>query len=1301
MRYFINTVVFISFCLLNVSLHANHPKQFKRFTTKDGLSSNTVLDIAQDHYGRIWFATYEGITCYDGFGFYTVKPRLIETNEILPAGETTKIQVDSLGNVWVLFDESGLIRIVGNRGECHRYEKSKGGINNNADIELNKDGVLILTTQNKSFTYDAKTDNFVDTGFQPKNYPKEETQKLRKYIEKKVPGVIIHAIYPNYSSTDYWVATLNKGIYRISKTNFSDFDHYSYDPSNNESLSSNEVYCLLIDKSGSVWVGTKDGGVSLSQNNNLPIHNLTHDADSRFIDSPIRAVYLDKDSALWIGTYNKGIVRKKGNNYQYFTFSHNLGGNYWDWIRSIFQTSDGFIWVGSYNGICRIHPKSYEQTFFKTDTIRGPLQTGRSYSMVEDSIGNLFIAEWGALSYFDKIRQEIYRIDTLSELRDKKIRKLHLDKKRHLWVGTESSGIFILDAVSKKCIKRFTNNLEADKINSNSVFEISEDRLGNIWIGSFGGLNKVDTQGKVVDLEWANKKLPSSIIYKIFFDSKGNIWCSTPKGLVRIDESHKTLRLFDHNDGLEVSEYLEGAGFMDKHGTIFLGGVEGLCYFKPEEMPVNKRCPENLLESVLLNGESQYIQSNTNSEIIYRYNHYENNLIFQLKSICVDSPNKSQIAWKLEPLDTDFTTNNKATAELIYKKLPPGDYRLIAKSANADGVWSEEKNMFSFSIRKPFWQQTYFLLAVLMSIIGFVYFIFKLRLSQIKRKNIQLESLVELRTQKIEKQKFELEQANSELETKNRKMIAQKDQILAQRDHLIEMHQKLEESNNLQQKFFMNISHDIRTPLSLIHGPLTEMLHRNDIPADIKPRVQMMQTQSGFLIQLLNQILDKKKLETGGMQLVYTHGDIVEVCSSIIDTFSVEAEKMNVQIAFIPSHKTYHLRFDFDKFRQIVFNLMANAVKFTPSQGAITCNLNIMPDGLEIKVTDTGIGIPSDRVKYIFNRYYQVGKSTASDNKGSGIGLSLVKDYTDLLQGNITVETQEGIGSCFTITLPIAEQTEIETTEPILSSETAAMVSTTATHEKKESILLVEDNNELRGYLTDILTKHFQVVAVENGKEAIDYLRKNQTISVILSDWMMPVMDGIELCKKIKKKDRYKTIPFILLTALSETSNQREAYKCGVDDFITKPFDPEILYLKIALLLKRNSEIKNAAIIEDKIEPENKTVTTFNNKLFDQIKQAVEKELSNPDFGQAELALNLGMSQMQLYRKLKELAKMSPNEFIRSIRIKRAKQLLKNEELIINEIGYMSGFNDPKYFSRCFSKETGMSPKKYRQTLTE
>jgi signal transduction histidine kinase/ligand-binding sensor domain-containing protein/DNA-binding response OmpR family regulator len=1301
LKYILHFIVF--FFILVIPLFSSQISHFKRFSVKDGLSNNTVLDIDQDHYGRIWLATYDGISCYDGFGFFTVKPRLISTGEVLPVGETDRICVDSIGNVWVLFEKSELIRIVGNQGECFRYENVKELFLDGADMQLNKDGNLVLITAHKVLAYDAKVDSFKVAGLRPPQSSETEIQDLRKHLETIAPGVIIHAIYPDHSEVDYWVATRNRGVYRVSKKDFSDVDHYGYHPSKNKSLSSDEINVIFIDRAGSLWAGTKDGGVCQGFKEKFPVCNIISSQDPLFVNSPIRALLRDRDSVLWMGTYNQGVVRQKGDDIKHFSHSAGMKDSYWDWIRSIYQTSDGYIWVGSYRGLIRIHPKSLEKTFFSADTMSGPLKYGRTYSMVEDAIGNLFIAEWGALTYYDRQKERFYRVDTLSELGGKDIRKLHLDNSGNLWVGTESSGIFILDGDSKQCIKRYYSGSKVDEINSNSIFEITEDPSGNIWIGSFKGLNRIDSFGNVVDVEWVNKRLPSSIIYKVFFDYKERLWCSTPKGLVRIDMKEKAVRIFDQNDGLEISEYLEGAGFMDEHGNLHLGGVKGLCYFKPEIVPEINQLPVNLLESVWLNGKRQHLPFTSDFSKVHSYSFNNNSFAFNLKSVSIDYPLQSQIAWKLEPFDNDFTTKKQATAEISYKNLPPGNYRLLTKAANADGLWSGEQKMFTFTINKPFWQQTYFLVIFILLLVGIAYLIFRFRLEQIKSKNKELESLVEIRTLKIKMQKTELENANIELAEKNRKMMAQKDHILAQRDHLIEMHKKLEESSTLQQKFFMNISHDIRTPLSLIHGPISEIMQLRDIPADVMAKMQMIQTQSMFLIRLLNQILDKKKLETGGSQLVFTHGDIIEVCKGIMDSFLLKAQENNVRITFQASHKSYHLRFDFDKLRQILLNLMANAVKFTPPGGTISCHLNLTPTTIELKVSDSGIGIPGDRIKYIFNRYYQIGKSTDSQNDGTGIGLSLVKDYIDLFQGHIKVESQEGKGSCFNITLPLSQQPEPEANASLLSIDTSselAIPHPDSPFEQKDCILLVEDNGELRDYLVDILAKHYNVVAVENGQAAIDYLRKNRSVSVILSDWIMPVMDGIELCKNLKRKARYKTIPYILLTALSEVDNQIEAYQCGVDDFISKPFDPELLYLKISLLLKRNLDIKMAAIVDDKIEPNNKIIKSFNEKLFEQLKAAVEHELSNANFGQAELALAVGMSQMQLYRRLKDLAKMSPHEFIRSIRLKRAKQLLENEALIINEVGYLSGFNDPKYFSRCFSKETGMSPTKYRQTLT-
>jgi signal transduction histidine kinase/ligand-binding sensor domain-containing protein/DNA-binding response OmpR family regulator len=1290
---------------LCTSLYANQPLKFQRITTKDGLSNNTVQDIDQDIFGRIWFATYDGITCFDGVGFQTVKPRLMETGALLPSGKTEKICVDSLGNVWVLFEKNELIKIIGNNGECYKYDYVRENASLIEDLILDPQGNLVLLENHRRWQYDASIDSFKVIKDIPSDHSGAINGSIRALIQKEVPEMIIHSTFESPITDDFLIATRNKGIFIVSKKDPSKFVNCTFDPINESSIPSNEVYCVFQDKNGNVWAGTKDGGAcrSIGKNNVLGIDKAWMDKDMPFVNAPVRAIQYDERGTLWVGTYNKGLVVFEKGSSRHIPLSVHGHDENWDWIRSIYQSSDGFIWIGSYNGLCRMDPVRYTKKYYNSGILGGPLHNGRIYSMAEDLHGNLFIAEWGGLTYFDRKNNLFTRLDTLNELNGNNLRKLLIDRKRNIWVGTETSGIFVLDASGKEILKTFTFDNTGKSINSNSIFEIQEDPEGNIWVGSFCGINKIDTAGNIENLAWANNNLPSTIIYKIFFDKHGLMWCTSAKGLLRIDEKAKNIRIFDQNDGLGISDFLEGAGYMDQQRRLYLGGVDGLYSFLPDQVAVSHIVPGNLLGSVTLNGNAlslPFIQCN---DSVYSFNSRENNFNFSLKSILVDSPGKTKIAWKLVPVDHDFATQNNAIAEISYKNLPPGRYTLIAKSANADGIWSGEKQLFAFRILKPFWQQYYFIFSALVFLIFLTVLISRLRIQKVKRKNKQLEAMVECRTQKVENQKIKLEDANRELEEKNRKVMAQKDQILAQRDHLIEMHKKLEESNDLQQRFFINISHDIRTPLSLIHGPLSEIMQRKDIPLALLPKLKTMQTHSDFLIQLLNQILDKKKLQTGIVQLNHTHGDIVHICRSIVGSFQQEAEQIGVNLQFEPSHDSFYLRFDFEKLQQIIYNLLANAIKFTLAGGTILCKLTLRQNDLEIMVSDTGIGIPGDRVKYIFDRYYQVGKSQNLYKGGSGIGLSLVKDYVDLFNGDITVKSSEGKGSDFIVALPHksndAEQADQPGENTLAGHTDTYEFDGQGLDDQKDQLLLVEDNVDLRNYLFDILSEKYAVVAFGNGCEALGYLRKNKKVCIVLSDWMLPQMDGIELCKTIKKKDRYKTIPFILLTALSEINNQKEAYRAGVDDFITKPFDPQVLLLKIALLLERNSLIKSAAIVDEKINPENKTVVTFNERLFEKLKMVVESEMSNPEFGQSELALALGLSQMQLYRKLKDLVQMSPNEFIRSIRIKRAKQLLENEELIINEVGYLVGFNDPKYFSRCFSKDVGMSPSKYRREM--
>ncbi|MBL4560025.1 MAG: response regulator [Labilibaculum sp.] len=1283
------------------------PVRFQQITTEDGLSNNTILSIDQDHFGRIWFATYDGLTCFDGIGYHIFHHIPLQVGNTIPNCKAEQILVDSIGNVWALFENNELIRIEGNQGGCISYSHLQDGSNSSVELALDKDGMLLLISNETNFKYIPEKDDFIPYQLTDFKKRSELIADIQKKLEQIIPDVKVFSFYKSTKDHSLWISTLNYGIFEIPNGDYSKAINYQDSAKDTYCISCNEVYCIFVDRSGNVWAGTKDGGVNRSfvTGNSFRAYLHNNNSENTIPSGTIRAVYKEKNGKLWIGTYNKGIAVLNKDVYSYIKFSKEKQSDKWDWIRCIYQTSDGYIWVGTYAGLCRIHPETMEKKYFDPGLGKNSISKGRIYSITEDAKGNLFIGEWGSIDYFDRKENTFTRIDTISNLEGKNIRKLLLSMDGRLWIGTESSGVSVIDTSNFKLINHYQNNVGClNSINSNSIFDIYEDKTGTIWVGSFGGLNSISNTGTINNFYVINKSLQSTLIYKIYEDEKENLWCSTAKGIVRIKKKTQQIRVYDKSDGCLIFEFSEGAGYQDCYGNLFFGGGNGLSYFHPDSIATISNVPTVLLESVLVNEISlaiPYLASGQDSS--FQFSAWENDLSFDIKSIMINSSGKNKIAWKLIPFDEEFQLVDGSVSKPKYFHLASGEYKLLVKSANADDVWSDTKQVFSFEIAKPFWMEIYFFISLACFVGLCIIFVSRFRLIQIKQRNQHLEGVVLRRTQKIENQKQDLERTNKVLEDRNAKVLAQKDQILAQRDHLLEMHNKLEELNRLKQNFFTNISHDIRTPLSLIVAPLSEMLQNKNLPLELIPKLQCMQTNSTYILQLLNQVLDKKKLEVGGLQLIFTQGDIIRAFKSTVNSFTDQVKSNGLNLSFSSNKESYSSRYDYDKLQQILFNLLANAIKFTPFGGKVACRLSFNNDGFEFSVADTGIGIPSDRIQHIFDRYYQVGKSLQAENQGVGIGLSLVNDFVKLLKGAVCVESEEEQGSKFTVRLPflcngktgnIYSVTDVEDRKVENIEDSSANVNSHSLN--KELILLVEDNCDLREYLTDILSGKYRVVAVENGCDAMRYLKKNCSVSLILSDWMMPKMDGIELCKMVKKKGRYQTIPFILLTALSEINNQKEGYWAGIDEFVSKPFDPELLFVKISNLIKRNKQIRKAARVNEIIKPENKQVKTFDEKLIEKLKTLVEEQISNSAFGQSELAKGLGMSQMQLYRKLKDLLQMAPNEFIRTIRIKRAIQLLEKEGFTINEVSYMVGFNDPKYFSRCFTKELGTSPSKFR-----
>ncbi len=1273
---------------------------FENITTSEGLSNNTILCIDQDHYGRIWLATYDGLTIYDGTEFKIIRynPQFNRTG--FPKGKTKQLIVDKDGTLWVIFENNKLIRLLDDNGNCKHYD-CIDSLKNTFKLTNGANGDLFVHSKNTYYKYYKNKDVFLKINPNKKELEfitlrDNKNKEIRRKLLQTIPDAKIFDIFIDEDKKKTLVCTINKGVFYYNSQN-NKVINFNANQHSKHNISSNEVYCSFIDNENNIWIGTKDGGISLYRDKGEIFNSIkNYKTDTiPFSTGTIRAINKDNKERIWLGTYNNGIIVLDKNEEKQIQFSKNEN-NKWNWIRSIHKSSDGNMWIGSYAGLCKVNPNNLKITYYNTGNNKKSIHTPRIYSIAEDRKGNIYIGEWGGIDYYNKDTGEFLQLDSLLGLSKKKIRKLYLDKKGNLWVGTEASGVFEFDTRNYNLINHYTEGeSNGHSLSSNSIFEICEDSKENIWIGTFGGINKINNTGKVDQMLSLNSELPSTLVYKMFWDKNGSLWFDTPNCIAKFDPIKSFVRTYDANDGFELNDFAEGAGYQDSNGHIYFGGCDGYISFNTNNITKNKTTPKVHLSQFTLNHDENI---DIALDSVYNLPSLSNHLKFKINSILINGRNKTKIAWKLEPYEKEFRLINGSSANIEYSNLAPGNYTLKIKSSNPDGYWSKENKVISFIIPKPFWSNAYFYLACFTILTIIILVFIRFRFKQIEKRNKQLEDQIKQRTRKIENQKFALEQAYKSLELKNSKVLAQRDQILAQHAHLFEMHSKLEESNVLKQKFFTNVSHDIRTPLTLIAGPLSELINDKTLQSEHRDKLERMQRNVNYILQLLNQVLDKKKLEVGGLKKIMTQGDVVSVCQQVINSFKDQASINNQTLILNCTHESYHIRFDHDKLQQIVYNLLANAIKFTPANGKIECTLNLKNDEVNITIADNGIGIPEDRIEHIFDRYYQVGKSNKT-NEGNGIGLSMVKEFVELLDGKINVTSKEGEGSYFSIIFPIVEPKENGYINDISSNNNETITSNN--NDCKNSILIVEDNVELKEYLIQLLSQKYNVVAVENGIEAIKHLNKNTTYDIIISDWMMSEMDGITLCKTVKKKDSLKSIPFIMLTALDQIENQKEGYMAGVDEYIAKPFEPELLFLKVDNLINRNKLVKHSLKVEEIIKPKNKKETTFDEILVEKISNVINNEMSNPDFNQQVLGDKLGLSQMQLYRKVKEHMQTTPNELIRSVRIKRAKQLLQQEGFTINEVSYKVGFNDSKYFSRCFTKETGICPSLYKKQQLE
>jgi signal transduction histidine kinase/DNA-binding response OmpR family regulator len=1075
---------------------------------------------------------------------------------------------------------------------------------------------------------------------------------------------------------------------RYNKTNHS-FDHYQSVAHNANSISSNFVSVICKDYSGGTWIGTWGGGLNrmVSQGGNGTfVHYRENTGPNGICSDYISAIWADPKGYFLIGTLTgldlfepgKGVFKHIANNQGFKNRISEVG--------CIIKDSKGFYWIGTRVGLYRVSSANLEK------------------------------------------------------------------------------------GVQDHEITRYANSIgEPNSLPGDYVISLCEDREGNIWVGTYGsGFSKIKIQpaGKVSFTNYSETSgLCNNVVYAIQKDKNGNLWLSTDNGLSRFDPKTGQFRNFYVSDGLQSNQFYWSASCTGIDGKLYFGGMKGLNYFNPEDIRDNAFSPTVVFTDLKVfnssvnigkwNGRKILLEKAINETSRLNLSYRENVFTLEFSSLDYFLPEKVNYKYRMKGVDKDWVTVPASRRFATYTNLEGGNYIFEVKASNSDGVWNEKPVQIEIHITPPFWATNWFRIITLLFLLLLVVAYIRYRTSRLHRQKLVLERMVKERTvmiaeqnEKLKIQADNLQETNLQLASKKEQIEGQKtelelknQQISEQRDKLIELNKHVNLVNQLKLRFFTNISHEFRTPLTLILGPLDKLISSWKGDLNSLETLRLINRNAQRLLHLINQLMEFRKVESGKLELKVSEGNINVFLENIYSSFQHLADQQKISYTFTPLHESAQCWFDHEKLENVIFNLLSNAFKFTSPKGRISLTtymvheeyrpetttheskhpkIGLISPYLVIKVTDSGVGISEEHITHIFKRFYQVNTSESLKVRGSGIGLSLSRELVKAHHGTISVESEVNKGSVFTVQLPVLKscfaQNEIldkpvegsatlkdqvlKLAEELLSVDPQPVKrAVPASNEgyKKPLILVAEDNYDLRCHISASLNDEYRVIEAENGKIAYE-LAKDYNPELILSDIMMPEMDGLELCSRLKNNLHTSHIIVVLLTARTSVENWIEGLETGADDYISKPFDLNLMRVRIRQLIETRRRLKKHFGKELALDKEVVSISRADEQFMNKALEVVEQNFSNPDFGVEEFVSKMFFSHSLVHKKLSAITDQSAGDFITSFRLKKAAQLLQKPDMNVSEIAYEIGFNDPKYFSRQFKKYFGSTPSEYSRT---
>ncbi len=1204
------------------------------------ISSNSVSSIKEDSDGFYWIVNKQGvIEKIDSKTYEVVQRKAIFSDLIDENGENFRLFIDRSNDVWVYSESNsfGTACYSSLNGTIQRFTEDGG------DYHIVNNVVKDIVQDSLGMVWIGMDHGGINV-FDKKTNKLSLIENVRGEANTLPENSIISLFMDNTGII--WVG-MYKGGLAYYHPDFFKFKLFYNNPFDNKSISSNDINAFAEDDKNNIWIGSNGGGLIYYDRKKHDFTTYKNDLNNKnsLSKDVIISLLNDSKDRLWIGTYFGGLnVYENGKFVRYLHDSEDVNSLSNNRVWSIFEDSRHNIWIGTLGGGVDFYvPEENGFVHYKHGELHS-VGSNFIFSIEEDKNGNVWFGTINGIDVLDWDSQRFHRIEKQSSvpnsLSDSKVIVIEKDSRGFMWVGT-TDGLNLYDESSNT----FRVFRQSDGLVDNSILGIEEDDFGHMWIMTTQGLSE------------------------ICLDDASNVW-----------DLKCAFQNYDKKDGLEKQHFNERASLKTSDGELLFGGSNGFNLINP--LNVKMHYPDKnvmLLQFKLFDNVLKVNEKVSNRVVLTKtfqatkeitLKHDENIFAISFAALDFYYPAKLVYEYRLDGFNDKWFRAAANDREATYTNLNPGIYYFRVRVSDDGESWYPNESLLKINILPPVWATRWayfsYICFILLLLIGWRHFF-------LKKERLRIIKL------------HDLEEVN-----------------------------RIAKLNDLKFKFFTNVSHEFRTPLTLIISPVKKLISNTTDPSQIK-QLEIIERNGKRLLNLVNQLLDFRKLEVDQLRLCVSSGDIVQFVSEKVESFMGYSDNKGVKLVFETKIASFDIYFDHDKIEKIIYNLLSNAFKFTLKGGVVKVTVSIVNDldiqnnrMVLIQVSDTGIGINPAMLNHIFDRFFQEDHDEEMLNPGSGIGLSLTKEYVELHGGIVKVDSTLGVGSTFSVYIPSDLKSEHENlvqedgpvVPPLCETESleGEFVSDTEVHNDKPLLLLVEDNDDLRLYLSENLSEKYRITQACNGKEGLDALSV-ELPTIIICDVMMPIMNGIDLCKKVKNDDRYSHIPFVLLTAATSLENELKGLEVGADDYITKPFVYSVLELKVSNMIARRKLLHAKFNNTQDISPSEICITSVDQKFFEKSLQVVNENLTDSEFSIDKMCDLIGISRAHLYNKLVAITGKTPAEFIKIMRLKRAAQLLRESQLTVSEISYDVGYNGPRYFTKHFKEFYGKTPSQYAKSI--